>query len=302
LNARILLIVLLLMSSSLSAAQIDPCFGLSEEDCAFIGSASENTLTHLDSFTHTFSLTIHLSGLEAAGLGQDIDLSVRGNGTFARSEDGIIPAEISLSIAGTVNSGDTTDEGVFKLVLIEDVLYIQQDEAAWQRIAIEDLLQNPMFSGENLPQNFNTGLESFAALIRAPGFIQQERLAEEESRVPFRLFLDFAPLFASVEFQNALEDTLGLAGQFDPNLESTAMVAPLLLQDSDLKINFTRYVRNNLIESLILTADGSVDLNPLLGTTEANRLAPITLQIDFSMDLTNFNEPIPLTAPEVGLE
>jgi hypothetical protein len=192
-------------------------------------------------------------------------------------------------------------------------------DADWQSIAIEEVLASPSFASINLAQlssgetDLTSSLESIGALLSVPGFITYERLNDTDQRAPFSFSLDFVPLFASTEFQQALDQALSLAAQFDPNVESTAMIAPLVLQESDLKVNLTQYVDNtmNLVDGLTLTIDGGVDLNTLLGTTEENQVEPITLNINFDVQLADINQPqtiiapenaVPVTLSELGLE
>jgi hypothetical protein len=319
---RKLLIVLMMLVvfAPLHAQEIDLCFGLSPEDCAIIGSASANMQTSLTSFTHTFSLDFSLSGMEALGLGEDVSLNIDGMGVFTQADAENVPASLSLTLEGTVGEEDT---GVINLRLVDDVLYLQMGDATWQSIAIQEVLESSTFASANLAQlsfgsaetqpNLASSLESIAALLNVPNFIMYERLTDEDGRTPFSFSLDFVPLFGSTEFQQALDQALSLAAQFDPNVESTAMIAPLVLQESDLKVNLTQYADNsvNLVDRLTLTVDGGVDLNTLLGTTEENQVEPITLNIDFDVQLADINQPqtiivpenaVPVTLSELGLE
>lgn len=320
--SRKLLIVLIMLAifAPIIAQEIDPCFALPAEDCAVIGSASANTQTSLTSFTHTFSLDFNLSGLTELGLGEDVTLSVDGTGIFSQADGEVVPAVLSLTLEGKL--GDT-DTGVINVRLVDDIVYIQMDDAVWQSIAIQEVLESPTLSTANLAQLSLNGtdtenalaasLESISALLNVPDFINYERLTDEAGRAPFSFSLDFVPLFASSEFQQTLNQALGLAARLDPNVESTAMIAPLVLEQSDLKVNLTQYVdvNANLIDGLTLSIDGTVDLNTLLGTTEENQVEPITLNVDFAVQLADINQPqtvvapenaVPVTLSELGLE
>lgn len=310
---RKILLVLLMISlvGAANAQEIDPCFGLAVEDCTVIGDASANSFATLETFTHAFSLDFSLTGLEALGLGEDLVLNVTGTGSFSRADSEVVPAALELVIEGTRTIDGETDEGVVTLRLVDDVLYVQMDETGWRSIAIQDVLQSPALATASLagmpfgttgtdPElDLTSSLQSLASLLNVPEFIGYTRLTEDASRSPFSFSLDFVPLFDATEFREILDDGLRLLSSVDPNLESTAMMAPLLLEASDLKVNLTQYVNGeNLIDALDLTINGIVDLNTVLGTTEQNRIEPITLSFGFSVQLADINQPLMMTAPE----
>jgi hypothetical protein len=313
----ILLLMLSVVPSSVQAQAIDPCFGLAVEDCTIIGDASANTFANLSAFNFTFSLDFAVSGLEALGLGQDTALTVAGSGSFIRqADDGTVPASVQLDLTAALMTSAGTVDGTLAARLMDDQVYLQVDGSEWRGIALETLLESSLFSAASLTQvpfgssgqtsDFNLAdtLSGVAALLDTPGFITYARLEDEneggQARAPFSFSLDFTPLFASEVFRQQLDQALALAGTLDPSLESTALIAPLLLEDSTLNISLTQWVNaeSSLIDRLALMVDGSLDLNTVLGTTEANRVAPITLRVDFQVSLSDVNTALDITVPD----
>lgn len=305
LKRLILVLIALLIIAPLQAQSqtIDPCFGLSADDCALIGSASTNTLTGLSAFQADFVLDVSLNGLETVGLGNDFALNVIGNGAFSRENAASdLPFAVDLNLDATLTGRDDSAQvQQFHLLLVDETLFSENiATGAWQGVKLEDVLASPQFAALNGLDAASSSLAGFNNLLTIPGFIRYERLAATDQNLsPFSFQLDFMPLFQSSEFQRTLDQGLQIVGQMGSDFQNLALIAPLLLQNTDLKMNLTQFVEPelNFVQHLTLDLNGMVDLNPLMGTSGNNALPPITLSFHFEIELSAVNEAQVITAP-----
>ncbi|HEX2619370.1 MAG TPA: hypothetical protein VHL11_04460 [Phototrophicaceae bacterium] len=311
-----LLILSLSIGVPLNAQSIDPCFGLAVEDCSVISNASTNTLTSVTTFKAAFQGEASLTGLEALGMGTDFAFNFSGTGSFSReSVNPDFPFALEL-LLDTSPDGDTTHTNQIHLKIVHGSLYVEDIAShTWRGIAAKEVLNSPQFAGLKLigsplaglnlpaPSSDSAGLDSLSSLINVPGFITYERLDDdastEEALSPFSFQLDFVPLFQSGEFQQTLAEGLKIAGQISPDVQNLAFIAPLLLQNSDLKVKLTQFVNvtDNFVHRLTLDITGSMDLNPLMGTSGDTSLDPVSLSVYFEITLNDLNQSLTITVP-----
>jgi hypothetical protein len=319
-----------------SAAQddvFDFCFDLPADDCALINSASENTRRALNSFNADYSLLLDISGLEALGLGDDLNFAVNGSGQFQLREAAALTVEsMQLDMVAVVEG---EDQPVSAVLVNSDFYFRAGAEGEWRGGNLIDAftqLQSELsaegMAGFNLPlqalltappdqadfDSFALGLPDASPLIAAlavsnpdlPGLIRYHRLpdesGEEQTLYPFALIIDFRPLITSRQFRSIVQQGLTLATSLDPSSadisDIISMVLPTVLEQSGAQLNITQYIGADdaLIRRLELDLSALIDLSALFGSAAGSDV--ITFDFAFSVKLNQINQPIHITTPE----
>ncbi len=327
----VLLTLLAVMMGLVSAvsAQDAGCFNLSADDCAIINAASANTAENANSFVQTYTIDFSVSGLAMMGMG-DITFTLEGSGPFVFFPDAAadaLPFAMDQTMNVAFNDGTTDGAATIRFVIVDNVLYAQDPTTeAWVGVNLIDLMNSPEIAG-SLPVNpadlmggdmsalgdpaallGGLGPDEMAAIdamVNTPGFLNYERLADEEGMgqalYPFSFTADFAPLFASEIFGAFMEGFTGGLTEADPSTAQMAMLLPILLENSTAVVNVTQWVgaNDNFIHKLSFTVASDIDLSALMGASgTGTEMEPISINLVFTVDLTDLNAAPTVVAPE----
>jgi hypothetical protein len=318
------------------------CYNLSEADCNLLVGALANS-ENIQSANLNFSMDFSLSGLSmlgamagsssSEGMPGDITLHVDGSGPFAMvTSDTFPPIVLDLAINAMLNDGTSTDSASMEMRIVDGYLYFSDPETGeWAGMLMEDAMkfaedemgmtglfpsEGDMPEGELNPQDLlgsdpsalmdAAGLgEDAASLLEVPGFINHVRLDDQDNMYVFELTLDFAPLFASTEFQNLLNTALTQAQESDPEAAQMAMMVPMLLGGLSANIVETQKVGidDNFIHGVAMDLNATLDLAALMPPSSSDtgntpELPPIDLTLSFNVDLDQINETFEVVAPE----
>lgn len=323
------------------------CFNLSPADCEILMAAEANTEANLRSFNLNISLDFSVTGLGTlsgampggtSGASGDMSLHVEGGGPVVVDESGVVPpVATQLNLVGTLTESGTTDTRPLNIVIVDGVLYAQNPLGEWRGVTFEDLLQGDaeaqamlggLLGGEGgeLPSGAMTPgsltgmdpeamLESMGLgsdvidLLRTPGFINAERLPDEErmgqTMYVFSLSADSGPLFASPAFQNLLNSALMEAAGSDSDMGNMAMLLPMLLSGTTITFNQTQWIGadDQFIHATTMDFQLTLDMNALMGAAGANsggssvQMPPIVIQFHLEIGLEQLNQPFEITAP-----
>lgn len=318
------------------------CVGLSEADCAILMEATAKS-EEIESFFMDFSVDMTLSNLGAVAMmmGEteevgDITMNIAGNGPFMTDMTVMPPARMAMTVDAEVNDGTEVDGGNVQIVIADGVIYSSEDAGAtWEGITFEDALNSmdpsdrAMIEGllggdlSELPEGalspndlaagspfamleeFGLSEEAIMSLVDVPGFITQQRVADEEmmgqTMIVFESVVELAPLFASEEFATVLNGVMAVAAEEDPSVAEMGMMVPMLLSGLDVTITQTQYIGADdmYVHGLGLDFLLSFDLSMLMGGGEGGQeIPPIVLDFQFDVTLDQINEAFDITAPE----
>jgi hypothetical protein len=298
------------------------CLGLSEADCAILQEAAENT-TDIRSFTQSFDFSASISNASNLVQGIDTAVTATGSGAFfidetAMSEEAPYAGfSMTMDVSGSATTSDGEQSGDMNFVVADGNLYIQDaDSGAWRGSALADLAENPSgmtvfampldqimgmhmesMDGAMLPDSFD-----LMALLQTPGFLNQERLADEtvadQNMAVFAYTADLGVLLANEDFQAAISEMSAAAGDSeDPMAQQMAMMLPILLENASGTVTLTRWigVDDELPHRVSLVVDTAIDLGIKSGNGTA--VPPIEVKLDFAVDLSDINSTTAPTAP-----
>jgi hypothetical protein len=294
-----------------------PCHNLSTDDCAIIESAAENTIENLDSFAQDVSFDLSITGLEALGAGGDMTLNLTGNGSFIKTE-GELPFAMMMEMELNASANGADDNLTFNFIIADGILYFADPETEeWMGL---DITESGMF--EELPLgaflNGDTSEDVDAAMAlqmlgidagqvtgleALSGFLNHERLEDEDGLIPFSFTADFAILFAAPEFQEIIGTVLETVGETNPDMAMAQMILPSLLTNTKATANITRWVNpeDNFIHKITVDVNANIDINALMtamGDSSGTTLDPVNIDLSFSVELSEHNNVGEITAPE----
>lgn len=329
---RLFVLAVMLLALSMvpfaANAQGDTCFNLSPEDCAIIEGASANS-TSITSFVQDFGLTVTGSGLELLAildptLPAAFTLTVNGSGPFAVTPDDpttpvVMALPMSLDLDGmTMEFPLTIANGFVYFPLGGELVGVPLEAAEDVEaggIGADDLLgENPGNLGELL------GIDpAMAAGALNPsgtdtaGFVDYVRLADAEvagqTAFPFQFTLDITALLNSPEFQQLfgmLGGLLGGAEGADPNTDMVLQLLPMILSGVESDMVVTQYVGadDNFVHRIEFVLNFAIDLGVLMGAPggDAPTTPPLSLGVDFWVEISDINAPVSVAAPEGARE
>lgn len=331
--ALLIVIILALGLVSVASAQDDmTCMGLSSDDCAILQAADANS-ANIKSFTTNFQFNLTVGGLESVqpGMGE-VNIRADGSGPIVMDESKMTADDptAGLGMAMTINgstSGTGEDaSGSISFVIADGNFYLQNPATGeWEGTALSGVMDELGSSGLPLSPDMLSGEAASAAtdptamlsqlglaeedvmkIVQTPGFLVQERLADEsmmgQNMYPFAFTIDFVPLFSSADFQQLLT-TLSQSSS-DPSMAQVGMMGqmlPMLVKEGSIKM--TRWVGadDQFIHRFALDINANVDVSMLAGSTGDSSAAPtgpITLKMSLVVDLTDINNTAAPAAPE----
>jgi hypothetical protein len=301
-----LLIVLVAMMGVVYAQELNPCFSLSEDDCALIGEASLNTATFL-SGVESFSVDVEMSlaldnvpdsepiSFDVSGT---IDIIMNANATVGINAYGLLDVAMEAE-------GDSM-EAALEFWIVDDVFYfINPDDEGLYSIdlaavmeemdfesLIEDAASNPTeaLGGGMLEEE---GLEALTELLALPGLLDFVRDGDD-----FIFTVDFGVL-ADPENEEVLEGIAEAIGETDPatgaQLESMLPMLPLLLEEGTITFTQGLNTELNIVDSITMEMNFVIATGMMMGEPE---LPSTTFDFLFGMNLGNFDGAENPEAPE----
>ncbi len=327
---RLFILIAMLVVLSLvpfaSSAQTPNCFELSAEDCAIITSAAENSQQNMTSWTQSFGLTVTGDGLEvlaaaADGVPAAFSLTVNGSGPFAFTPDDM-DAPVTFALPMVVNIDDM--EIPMELALTNGFLYtdLPGELVGFPLSAAEDELPMPEDTPGNLAELLDLGADATGGAAAGAdqflgSFVNYVRLADADvmgqTVYPFEFALDVTALLNSPEFQQGLTQASGLLGALGVEGEDAAdfemifQLLPMLLSgvESDLAITQSVGADDNFIHRIEIDFNFAIDLGMLMGAgggADAPEVPPITVGVNFWVEMSDINAPVTVAVPEGARE
>ncbi|MCB9454066.1 MAG: hypothetical protein H6672_21745 [Anaerolineaceae bacterium] len=343
-NSRIVKLVLALMLvlilvPAVSAQDDLACMGLSADDCAILQAASANS-ANMTSFIVNFKFNMALTGLAmlAPGAG-DISISADGAGpiafdeAMAMSDNPYGALTMAMDANGSFSDGTSTDGGSASFVIVDGNFYLQDPTSGqWIGFNLQEVVESGILEQNGIPFSpemlmggggapsaadataalsmLGLSESDVAGLSSIPGFITNARLADEsmmeQTMYPFTTTLDFAPLFASAEFDKLMNSILQLAAADDPSVAQFGPMVTMLLQNSQLTISTGQWIGANdmFVHRFTFDINAVIDLSALAGAAggasggNAPSLPPINFDVHLEMDFNEINVPVNVVAPE----
>lgn len=319
--ALLLVFALTLGFAGIAAAQDDPfnggCFNLSAEDCAILQGAEANTFANVTSFYQSFSIDFAVAGMENLMPGASaITATITGEGPYVLDmENADYPFDMQLDMQFSGNDGTQTVEGPVSIIILDGILYTSNPDGTWTGMSYEDVMMFgmgvpggmpiPMPGGEGDadalpidPATMEMLGEVFAAVAQ---YASYEVLPAEEmmgqSMLPFRWTFDLGAALQDPTVGQALQGALMAAAEDNPQI---AMMGAFLTGINGT-ITVTRWIGadDNFVHALEFTTNAAIDLNALMPSgSNTTPLPPITLDLTFRVDLSQFNETFEIAVPE----
>ncbi|MBI5667065.1 MAG: hypothetical protein HZC41_03585 [Chloroflexi bacterium] len=323
--ALVLVFVLVVgMISTVSAQEMDPCLGLSSDDCAILQAADTATL---NSFTASFDFNLQLTGLGTLsammgsadeGAPESITITANAsNSPIVMNPDAADPSSalaMAMDVNGSISGlGEGTDtSGTFSFVIVDGVFYAKDPETGqWHGMTLEDaaaelggaglpvdpssLLQGDMSSmgaaTDPAAALAEAGLapEDVEALMNVEGFLGQQRVADTELHgqpmATFESTVDISALLASSEFQNILMKASQSSDNPDAaQVAQIGMMLPMLVKEANVKLTRWIGVNDQLPHRMMLDVNATLDIGAMMGAAGGSD-APQMEPVVFKMTL-----------------
>jgi hypothetical protein len=306
-----LLLMICICTIVVPSALAQDTFGLTDADFAYWTSAVE-TSAAFNTISYDYTFRVDVSGLDPSG---DITIWVGGSGQIGE-QDGA-PA-FSMTAVGELISGSETLPIDMEVRFVGDSIYLNLgDGSGWIGGPAEELLSGfgDMLGGalpfdpEALAEGDMSGMEDMMAMpgmmdammalstLQPSDFIAMSREMDMSGKAHFVInFLiadlltsdAFAPLLAMGLAQGMGAETSGMTQQ---EMQQMSMMVGMLF--SDLTLTYEQFISTstNLVERGVLTLNFPL---PAMLTGGANA----SINLEMAVDLSGYNEPISVKAPE----
>ena len=301
---RYLIILVLLIVGLVSAQELDPCLGLSSDDCDTISQASANGLGGAESFTIDFELNFEAVDLPLGEDSSDMDFSMEGSIDVVPGDGDLVPYNFHSEFEVSLIQGRSDSTTGVELMLFDDMLYFTASGTRqWMHV---DLVE--FFSDKDIAEQFTdlgeqmseagsqlsglnaADLEPLMQVLALPGFLNMERDGDD-----FVFTMDLTALQALNEDENEeLMDMFieGLSAS-DPTV---AFILPRILEEMETgTISLTQSVNTDL--NIVQGYQFSFEfVGPLEGLASNPPTTEITFELNFEFD--NFDDVNEFEAPE----
>lgn len=296
------LAMLLFAGSLVNAQELDPCFGLSAEDCEYINTASANTLAAAESFFQDISIDFSLTGIPDAG---NITFNLTGSGpvvmTMADAMDmSSVPLNLAMTMDVAFSGADESGSGTLEVRLVDNIFYFQnpEDPTQWASIDLAEAQESGATQGLPVPTDPEaiaglaegldmTMLAPVMGLFEVPGFLNYVRAGDT-----FTFTADLGTLFSSEEF-TAISETIAEQVE-DFTVVLLVSLLPEIVENGVITVTQgvdpASTTVNNLGFNVAATLNAAA-LDPSLSD-------PITLELDFNVAISQVNEAFEIVAPE----
>jgi hypothetical protein len=291
------LAALLIASVGLVSAQ-DMNFGLSDEDAAYLATASENGLALLgSSFQQDFTIDATVAGIPDS---ENVEFHLTGSGPVVASDNADVPLNFAANIDVNFTDGTTPNEASLEVRLVDGVIYIQDPTSGeWMGMELEAAMAQAGTTGMVDPTSFDPSelgleeadLEALMALPNAEGFLSQTRDGET-----FTFTADVGALLKSPEWAQ-VSATLAPKLQQNPDTAQGAMVLaalPMLLSEGTIKVVQVVDPALNAVTEFSVLVDGAMNAGAMTGDSSAD---PITLSFAFNVKVSEVGGEFTIEAP-----
>ena len=296
-------------TSAQMGGTVDPCLGLSQADCAVINNATANMAT-VTSFVQTFTLNVEMSGFELPDNASALTLQVAGSGPVSMSATGL-----NLNLPMTATVGGVTAEVGFHVV--DDVVYLAIPDGVIGIQGATELAAS--FLGSQLGGSADMlggmgGMMSpdmLLSFLPVSDYLSHVRGADTSvmgmNLSPFVFTADISGMINSPEVSmiiSSIGPMLGGMGGTSLPAEATAALQalPALLQSLTLQFDVTQYVgSDNYIHKVSFNLNFAIDPTTLASVVPGGIegvTGPISVVVNFDVELTELNQPQTVTAPE----
>lgn len=214
----LVLVMALVMIPAVSAQEIDPCLGLSADDCAIL-QASDAKAEELNSLTMGFNFNLEIGGLATLGAmmgtaDESVPNSITitadaANSPFVAFPDATEPLKsfaLAMDVNGSVaGTGSSDTSGTTSFVIVDGNFYMKDPASGeWIGFSLKEAVESGMLAEMGLPfdpaamlEGDMSSMQSAAdpaaalaaaglttdqvtALMSVPGFLSQTRAADAE--------------------------------------------------------------------------------------------------------------------------
>lgn len=307
-KARAIILILLLLCALVPFTQAQgSTFGLSDGDYDLFNAANA-AIASISASQFEFALNFATSGVPGASVSIDLE----GSGAFDTS--GASPA-LQLTLSGSAQVPDEVPIEA-ELRVVDEVIYINFLDPAtgtqtWQGISTDDLTSFtesdvvpglPMSGALTDPAQLSSAFMAAFATLDPSEFITISRLNDEavndvnttHFRSDFSL-TDFASTDAFAAMLSAAASAGGATDFSTTDLSAASQMVGMMVSDSS--ISFDQYFgeEDELLRRAALNIEVTIN-GAMMGMTE-----PVSLSLNFAIDLTDHNQPQTILAPE-GVE
>jgi hypothetical protein len=282
------------------------CYGLEPSDCDLLYGI-EDAMTDVTSFAMTYDFSVEINAE-----GEEIMIKSDGSGTWSEAESELAPFNLQMTVNGEATGEDMPSSGTVEFIIVDDMFYLTASEAEGQWIGfglqeffnavadmaaqqglpldLEGLMGGEM--SEDMPEmdlSPLTGLEGFATASKevvdgTAVFVFDYDLQTLFSSDAFIEVLDVALEEAAAEAGE--EATMGLNGQMVSGL------AMMMLQETTLVGTEEINVETGYLEGFGI--DLAIVIDPTMLGGEGD---PVTMNLSFSVDISDFNGMFEYAAP-----
>lgn len=290
---------------------LDPCLGLSADDCAVINDASANGLNGAESFTMDLSIIFSAGNIPDESMSA-VTFSQIGVMDVATNEASMIGSDIagSFDVSFSQNDGDL-EEQLIEFIIVDDILYFSM-EGEWLSVDITRFLEDEGLQAQlegfglnpedlmgaddgamadDLPVDIE-GLLPLLDVLNLPGFLNYERMGDD-----FVFTVDFSALQALLEEDNAelLNSIVSAAAEVEPTAAFIIPAIPTLINEGTIQITQTVDTGANIISAIGFDMNFAMALGAL---TTGDASAPATtVDLNVNIGLSNLDAVGAIEAP-----
>ncbi len=301
--------ITLLSTASIASAQSSvPCGNLNSSDCALFRSGLENLANAESIYFHsTYSATSSMGNLSSSEIYAD------GEGIVIFDESGNVD-EMSITIwdsrisVGSLMGNNTTDAGLFSLLLIDDVLYLgtgnDAESVVWRSADV---------NGVNLNRNFFSMLP-LTYLAGQPG--GNDWIRHDDVEIP-DLMTAHSFVVAGIN-NNPASNALGMLGGMSGSTDGESLGGALMgsmfgsMFDSQMQLQSTYFggiiidPETELLHGMNIQTQTSSDVSNMLGSMNDDMFGSLLsgmvgtetgMTMSYNMTITDYNETVEWEPP-----
>lgn len=288
----------------------DETFGLSAEDNAVYNEAMTNSGS-FTSLSYDFTLDLAVSGLGASS----VSANLQGSGGISTEQGGF-----SMEVNGNLVNGADTQPAALGVILVDNMIYLRlgDESTQWQGGTVEQFTNqfaagfaqgSGMAVDPDIASGDVTGVQD--ALMSNPAAMQAlaalstldvskvvgRTRTDSGNIASFRTDVALGDLLASENFASVVGAFAGAGGADAATMtaaemqQTSAMMASLF---ADAQISLTQ----NVDTTTNKVSSASLEMAIPLATMLTGGSVPGALALTFTVDLSGYDEPIALTAPE----
>lgn len=304
--------MMLLFASVASAQDIDPCFGLSADDCATINAAVANGVGDATSFTLDYTIDFQVGGTGSLTDGEIESFKFANQGSIDLAQaDGMFPINAGFVTAAQFDDlvGVGMNELAVEVRLLDGVAYLQDPmSGGWISLDLLETMASPEFNEalSDLPVDPNdpmgaldaaglgdfdpTALFALVELIDLPGLIIYERAGDVFT---FTIDLTALQVLNTPEYEEELNNLIEVASEIDPTAAFLIPTIPALVSEGTIEVVYT--LDGDMLAGMDFYTNLDIALGMMTGDMSAD---PITVDLAFEMDIINLDAAAIPAVPE----